>query len=107
MPLSSLDYKKIYYYVICIMAFFVLMWGVVDLVSSSIGLVSIKAATTSAAVSEGEEGILPPEGDQLFDTYYQGKMLQDRFWDSLARIIVSGAIFGYCRFRAGRLEEES
>lgn len=107
MPFSNLDHKKIYYYVICVMAFFVLMWGAVDLLSSSIGLVSIRAATTSAPVAEGE-GLLPPEkGDQFFDTYYQSKMLQDRLWDSIARIIVSGAIFGFCRYKVERLEEES
>lgn len=107
MPFSNLDLKKVYYYVICTMAFFVLMWGVVDLTSSSIGIYNLRGVTTSLGAPTGEMSVAPEKGEQLFDTYYQGKMLQDRFWDSLARIIVSGAIFAYCRFTVNKLEKQA
>lgn len=107
MPLSNLDHKKIYYYVICVMAFFVLMWGTVDLVSSSVGLLSIRGTTTKITAPTEEVPILPEKGEQFFDTYYQQKMLQDRLWDSLARIVISGIIFAYCRFTVNRLEKQA
>jgi len=102
MPLSNLDHTKIYYYVICVMAFFVLMWGVIDLTSSSIGLISI--AGDAAPPSESVEMVPQDKGDQIFDTYYQKKMLQDRLFDSLARVLISGVIFGYCRLKTRKLE---
>jgi hypothetical protein len=106
MSLNNLDLKKLYYYAICIMAFFVLMWGTVDLVSSSAGLLNIGAAPS--LTSPPGEGAMPPEkGEQLFDSYYQKKMLMDRFWDSLARMLVSGLIFAYCRFTVNKLEKQS
>jgi hypothetical protein len=106
MPLNNLDHKKIYYYVICVMAFFVLMWGAIDLTSSSIGLVSVNSSSSSLTVPREEAGeVSPPEkGDQLFDVYYQKKMLQDRLFDSLARIIISGAIFVFCRRKIDALD---
>lgn len=106
MPLSNLDHKKTYYYVICVMAFFVLMWGAIDLTSSSIGLVSVNPSSPAlTAPDEGAGEVVPPEkGDQIFDAYYQKKMLQDRFFDSLARLIISGAIFVFCRRKIDRLD---
>ncbi|MBU0672052.1 MAG: hypothetical protein KJ732_03380, partial [Candidatus Margulisbacteria bacterium] len=102
-----LDLKKLYYYVICVMAFFVLMWGVVDLTSSSIGIFNLRSATPSLSLPAEEQQIVPEKGDQFFDTYYQSKMLNDRFWDSLARILISGLIFAYCRFTVNKLEKLS
>lgn len=106
MPLSNLDHKKLYYYVICIMAFFVLMWGVIDLAGSSIGLLNLRpSANISSQQMESDEPIAPTEkGDQFFDVYYQKKMLGDRLWDSLARVVVSGAIFIFCRKKIDSLE---
>lgn len=107
MPLSNLDTKKIYYYVICVMAFFVLMWGCVDLTSSSIGLYNIRGAEQLLSGPSLGAPITPEKGDQFFDTYYQKKMLQDRFYDSLARILISGLIFVYCRFTVNKLEKQA
>lgn len=107
MPLGNLDLKKVYYYVICVMAFFILMWGVVDLASTSAGLFIIKDNSLSYD-APAEEGLSPADkGDQFFDAYYQRKMLHDRFWDSLARIIVSGLIFAYFRITVNKLEAQA
>lgn len=106
MSLNGLELKKVYYYAICIMTFFVLMWGTVDLVSSSAGLLNIGAA--SSLTAPPGEGMGPSEkGEQLFDSYYQKKMLLDRFWDSLARMVVSGIIFAYFRITVNKLEQQS
>ena len=105
MPFSNLDLKRVYYYVICVMAFFVLMWGVVDLTSSSIGLYNLRGTEITVSEIEGDIPMAPEKGEQFFDTYYQKKMLSDRFWDSLARIVVGGLIFAYCRFTVNKLEK--
>jgi len=107
MPLSNLDLKRVYYYVICVMAFFVLMWGVVDLGSSAVSLLSVKLSNTTVDLPAGEAPATTEKGEQFFDTYYQSKMLTDRLWDSLGRILVSGLIFGYCRFTVNKLEREA
>ena len=108
MPLSNLDHRKVYYYVICVMAFFVLMWGAIDLVSSSLGLINLKISSASYTVpEEGAEIVSLEKGDQMFDSFYQQRMLQDRFWDSFARLLVAGVIFGYCRTKVKKLEDQA
>jgi hypothetical protein len=90
-----MDPKKVYYYIICLVALLVLFWGAVDLTSSLIGLAG---ARPTLAPSIGE-------GDQSMDLYYQKKMLYDRLSDSLARIIIAGLVFGYSRIKINRLEK--
>jgi len=107
MPFDNLDMKKAYYYVICAMAFFILMWGTVDLISTSVGIYFIKSATPSLSAPAGESLPSAEKSEQFFDAYYQRKMLYDRFWDSLARILVSGVIFVYFRISANRLEKQA
>lgn len=108
MPFSNLDIKRIYYYVICSMAFFVLLWGTVDFVSSSFGLIRMPSSPTISAEGTTENSPMSVDkGDQYFDSYYQNKMLADRLWDSLARIIVGGAIFVYCRKTVDKLEKQA
>lgn len=105
MTFSSLDLKRIYYYVICVMAFFVLMWGVVDLTSSSLGIYNLQNTPMISMPAE-DSSLAPDKSEQFFDTYYQQKMLYDRFGDSLARLVVAGLIFIYCRFTVSRLEKQ-
>ena len=108
MPLSNLDHQKIYYYVICVMAFFVLMWGAIDLASSSIGLISLRSSATSeVAAEETTRSVEVDKAEQDFDSYYQTKMLADRFWDSLARVLIAGTIFGYCRLKVAKMETKA
>jgi len=45
-----------------------------------------------------------PDGDQSLDVYYQKKMLYDRLSDSLARIVIAGLVFAYCRNKVNQLE---
>ena len=108
MPFSGVDIKRIYYYVLCAMAFFVLMWGTIDLASSSIGLINFGNTVVSVPEesSQGSTAVSDKTG-QFVDSYYQSKMLFDRFWDSLARVIISSIIFAYCRFTVNRLEQKS
>lgn len=107
MPFNNLDLKRVYYYVIAVMAFFVLMWGMVDFASSSIGLLNIRQAATSLSAPSDNSTSSAEKGEQFFDAYYQKKMLYDRFWDSLVRILVPGLIFGYCRYKINKLEKQT
>ena len=104
MQSTGFNLKKAYYYIICLISFFVLMWGVVDLLSSSTGLVGIQQ-TTVAPPTDQPESLSVDKGEQYFDAYYQKKMLYDRFWDSLARIVVTGLIFSYARIKVHQLEK--
>lgn len=86
-----MDLKRTYYYIICLVSLFILFWGVVDLSGAAVGLSMAKTAAVSLSQSPtiGEE--------QTLDVYYQKKMLFDRLSDSLARIVVAGLVFFYCR----------
>ncbi len=83
----NLDLNKAYYYIICLIAFFVLLWGTIDLASA--GLSYVSTGTIGAAIS-----------DQNSENYYQKSAARDRIFDSLARIAVSGIVFLYCRKKA-------
>jgi len=107
MPFSNMDHKKVYYYVICVMAFFVLMWGAVDLASSSISWLNLRSAKQAVMSMPQEEGMPPEATDQLLDGYYQKNMVVDRFWDSLVRVLIAGGIFTYCRMTVERLENKA
>jgi len=100
--------KKIYYYVICAVTLFVLMWGAVDVVSA------VFSMTIFRSPSIGMEG--GPQGGDLgtdakgaaggatFEDYYQSRMVFDRVGDSLARILVAGGIFLYASLKIKELE---
>ncbi len=106
MSVNNVDLKRLYYYVICVMAFFVLMWGVVDMSSSALGIYNLQNAPALSLPMNGS-AMSQDKSEQFFDTYYQQKMLYDRFWDSLARIVVAGLIFAYCRITVNRLEKQA
>ena len=84
----NLDLNKAYYYIICLMAAFIFLWGTIDLVSSSASYVSAQVAP---AISSDK---IPDEG---MENFYQKKVAQDRFLDSLSRMLISGIVFAYCR----------
>jgi hypothetical protein len=92
-----MDLKKAYYYVICLVALFVFFWGLVDLTGAAVGL-------TIARPSATIEQTGAPEGDQSLDAYYQKKILFDRLSDGLARVIVAGLVFAYCRSKVSKLQ---
>lgn len=94
----SLDYKKIYYYTICLITFFVLLWGTIDL-SSAVASLTILKPTIIKEIPEEKisEGL---------EDAYQQKMLFDRLGDSLARIVIAGIIFAYSRKKIADIEGE-
>ncbi|MFA6549107.1 MAG: hypothetical protein WCT39_04165 [Candidatus Margulisiibacteriota bacterium] len=98
------NFKKLYYYVLCIMAFFVLMWGAIDLTSTTFGLVGLKGSSQMSAPPTESQAFSPDKGEQGLDAFYQSKMLYDRLWDSLARVLIAGGIFIYCRKAVEKVE---
>jgi hypothetical protein len=95
---KTMDIKKAYYYLICLGALFFLFWGLVDLSSSAFGLSLAKGA----GVTAGQAPVLA-DNDPSLDVYYQKKMLYDRLSDSLARVVIAGLVFAYCRTKAEKL----
>ncbi len=95
-----MDLKKAYYYIICLVALFVLFWGLVDLSGALAGM-------STSRLAPSLEPSLPGAGEsaseQSLDMYYQKKMLGDRLADSLARIIIAGAVFAYARIKADKI----
>lgn len=105
--MPNFEPKLVYYYVICVIAFFVFLWGVVDLAGSSIGIASVRTNTSFSVPQNDEVNPAPDKGDQYIEAYYQKRMFLDRFWDSLVRVIVSGVVFGYSRYKVKQLEEKA
>lgn len=97
-----MDLKKTYYYIICLISLFVLLWGVVDLTSATVGLAMNN--TSTASLARATDAPVDQSGEPMMDMFYQKKMLYDRLWDSLARVIVAGLIFGYSRIKVNQLE---
>lgn len=95
-----IDLKKIYYYIVCLVALFVLFWGLVDLTGAAVGLSMAKGPT----VSMDQPPPPAPDSEQSLDVYYQKRMLYDRLSDSLARIIIAGLVFAYSRVKVNKLE---
>ena len=96
-----MDIKKAYYYLICLGALFFLFWGLVDLTGSLAGLSLAKGSGLSA--DQPTPPVVAADNEQSLDVYYQKKMLYDRLSDSLARIIISGLVFAYCRAKVEKL----
>ncbi|KAF0134921.1 MAG: hypothetical protein FD145_302 [Candidatus Saganbacteria bacterium] len=88
-----MEYKKIYYYIISLITFFILLWGAIDFVSASINL------TTGKFMALQEKSSEP-----AMDEYYQQRVAQDRMFDSLARMLISGSIFLYSKYRLSKIE---
>jgi len=97
----KMDLKKAYYYVICLAALFILAWGVVDLANAASGLLMNRSSSAQLEQQIPSE----KEGEPYLEMYYQKKMLYDRLWDSVARIVVAGAVFAYSRIKVSRLEK--
>ena len=97
--------KKVYYYVICAITLFILMWGLVDMTSAVLSVTVFKPGASIDAPSIPQGG---PDakagGEPMFDEYYQGRMAMDRIGDSLARVIVAGLIFAYSSMKIKGME---
>jgi len=109
MTLERITVKKSYYYVVCAITLFVLMWGTIDVVSSIISFVAFKPQELQIESPTSPKGGLPSDvkggGEPFIDEYYQSRMLFDRLGDSLARILVSGAIFAYFSYKLRLMEK--
>ncbi|NQU18475.1 MAG: hypothetical protein HQ564_10495 [Candidatus Saganbacteria bacterium] len=88
-----IDYKKAYYYIICLIAFFVLFWGIIDFGSATVSYISNNNIRSKGA-----------EQSQSLDDFYQGKMIRERMGDSLVRIIIAGGVFIFCRKKTAQFE---
>lgn len=107
MAFERFTIKKIYYYVICALTLFVLLWGAVDVISSMLSMSVFKAPAvglespsgSQAGGGEGKSGNEP-----FFEEYYQSRMMFDRVGDSVARILVAGCIFLYASYRVKEIE---
>ena len=98
----NISLEKIYYYIICLLTFFVLMWGAIDFVSAGITYMTTPPLPT--ATPQSQQSLERAEVN--FDAYYQKKVAQDRLADSLARILIAGAVFAFYRFKIKKLEVE-
>ncbi|MFH1387179.1 MAG: hypothetical protein ABIH50_05900 [bacterium] len=96
-----MDLKKTYYYIICLAALFVLLWGVIDFAGAGVGLLFNHPVSTVA----DSAGSFDKDSAPSLETYYQKKILYDRLSDSLARILVSGLLFGYARLKVEKIEK--
>ena len=98
-----MDLKKAYYYIICLAAILIFSWGLVDLAGSAAGLVANRTAAVAIAPLSVEQPL--KESEPYLDLYYQKRALYDRLWDSLARLVVAGAIFTYSRRKVEKNEK--
>jgi hypothetical protein len=91
----NFDIKKLYLYIVCAVALFIALWGVIDFLGAGISLF-ITRAPISGAPTPGPEASM--------DEYYQQRMLLDRLVDSGARLIIPGAVFLYFSLKLKKLE---
>jgi len=100
--------KKVYYYVICGVTLFILLWGAVDIISSTLSITIFKAPSMNLEMprtsQSGGAGVEKAGIEPFVDEYYQSRMTYDRIGDSLARLIVAGGLFLYASFRIKELE---
>lgn len=98
-----MDFRKAYYYIICLASLLVLLWGVVDFAGAGVGLMFNRPAPTVA----DSIGSFEKDASPSIELYYQKKVLYDRLADSLARILISGLVFGYARLKVEKIEKGS
>jgi len=97
--------KKVYYYVVCAMTLFVLMWGAVDVISSLLSITLFRPPSLSLDVPRSQGGTETKGPIEPFvDEYYQSRMAFDRIGDSIARLLVAGGLFIYSSYRIKELE---
>ena len=104
--LNGKTMKKIYYYIICLFAVFILMWGTIDVVS---GILSLTFASPIPSYEPAPEaGGAPAESDlapPMIEGFYQRQMILDRIGDSMARIVVAGFVLAFGAWRIKFIEK--
>jgi hypothetical protein len=107
MTFERITVKKLYYYVICGITLFILLWGAVDVVSSVLSLTVFKGPSIGLDMpSDSQGGASKNAAEPMMDEYYQGKMAIDKIGDSMARLIVAGCVFLYASSRVRELESK-
>ena len=98
----NINIQKVYYYVVCAMAFFVLLWGLIDFCSAGTNILLGRSNLNYR---------LPPEtatmeagGESFGGDVYQDRMLYDRLLDGIVRIIIPGLALGYFSYKIKKLE---
>lgn len=107
MNLNGKTMKKIYYYLICLFAVFILMWGTIDIVSGVLSLTFVSSSVPSYEPSP-ETGGAPAESDlapPMIEGFYQRQMILDRIGDSMARIVVAGLVLAFGMWRIKLIEK--
>ena len=66
--------KNAYYYIICLVSLFVLLWGVVDLAGAGIGLATARSPMIASEPS-AESPSAASAPDASMDIYYQKKLM--------------------------------
>ncbi len=104
--LNGKSMKKIYYYIICLFAVFILIWGAIDVVS---GIISLTFASPVPSYEPAPEAEPPPSEGSIagpfIEQYYQRQMILDRIGDSMARIVVAGLALAFATWRINLLEK--
>ncbi len=107
MAFERISVKKVYYYVICAVTLFILLWGAVDVVGSVFSLTVFKGPSAGIEMPSAQAGGMGAEkgvSESMVDEYYQSRMAFDRLGDSAARLLVAGLVFLYSSFRIRELE---
>lgn len=104
MSFERFSVKKMYYYIVCGITLFILLWGAVDVVSSVLSITVFKGPTIGLDMpgAQGVEG--KADAQPTMDEYYQSRMAMDRIGDSAARLIVAGCVFLYASMKVKELE---
>lgn len=111
MSFERFSIKKVYYYTICAVTLFILLWGMVDVTSSLLSLTLFKGPSINSIDMPGVgQGGMAGEGkanaEPMVDEYYQSRMSLDRLQDSLSRLVVAGCVFLYASLRIRDLESK-
>jgi hypothetical protein len=92
-----MDIKKLYLYIVCLIALFVLSWGAVDIISSGLGIIT----EHPPAISQGENQASPEDSQLLAqyemqsNAYFQKRILYAKLGDGFARALVGGLALGF------------
>ena len=110
MSFERFSVKKVYYYVICAVTLFILLWGAVDVISSVLTLTVFRGPSANLEMPSGPQpgsmGADKTASESFVDEYYQSRMAYDRIGDSAARLIVAGLVFFYASLRIKELESK-
>ncbi|MFH1761939.1 MAG: hypothetical protein ABIA63_12645 [bacterium] len=112
--MDSLFIKKSYYYIICLVLVYTLLWGAVGLLNS-FGLFFFSPAdpytysvTTPPSIVDTPEdhelNAAPTNAIPVEDLYLQKRILYENIINNIIKILVAGALFIFLRTRLNKLK---